>query len=172
MHSSRFWVQEDEEDNSEAQASDLDEDAEAKAERLGHRIAAGNDTQPFLASGPKLPRPQAAASPGKKRAIASPAEEMNGVAKQRSTKKRRKGLQLSEVPNGQIQKGEALQQPDSAANLAEDGQGEGYEPYRHNILADVARKQREHLLGAKIGAPADFLQPASCGQAESVLTAL
>ena len=33
MHSSRFWVQEDEEDNSEAQASDLDEDAEAKAER-------------------------------------------------------------------------------------------------------------------------------------------
>ena len=156
-------MQEDEEDNSEAHASDLDEDAEAKAERLGNRVAAGSDTRLASASG----RPKDAASLGKKRATPSPVEETNGLAKQKGNKKRRKGLHLSETPNGLTPEGEPPQQSDSTAGFAEDGPGEGYEPYRRDILADVARKQREHLLGAKIGATADFRQPASCWQSST-----
>ena len=84
-----------------------------------------------------------------------PVEEATGLGKQKSKKKSKKGLQVSEMVNGQTQNGEALQQ--SSAGLAEGEQGEGYEPYRRDILADVARKQREHLLGAKIGVTAAHL---------------
>ena len=70
------------------------------------------------------------------------------------------------MANGQKQNAEAMQQPGSAAGLAGGEQGEGYEPYRRDILADVARKQREHLLGAKIGAIAAPLHPVSSGSVE------
>ena len=148
-----FCTQEEDENDSEADASDLDEDAEAKAERLGQRMAAGSDAQPASASR----RPKAAAHNGRKRALPSPVEEVSGLGKQKSKENSKKGLQLSETASGQTQKGNAVQQSDSAAGLAEGERGEGYEPYRRDILADVARKQREHLLGAKIGATAGLL---------------
>ena len=107
-----------------------------------------------------------------KRAHASPAEGFNGLGKPKSNKKSKKGLHLSGVGTGQMQKGGVPQQSDSAAGLAEDGQGEGYEPYRRDILADVARKQREHLLGGKTGMTAELLHPASHGQSCLALTLL
>ncbi len=150
-----IFAQEENEDDSEAEALDLDEDAEAKAERLGRRMAAGADAQPASASR----RPEAASRPRNKRAL--PSEEVNALGKQKSKKKGKKGLQLNEMADGQTQSRNALQQPGSAAGLAEGEQGAGYEPYRRDILAEVARKQREHLLGAKIGATAAPLHPPS-----------
>lgn len=165
------WLQEEEEeegDDSEAEASDIDEDAEAKAERLGQHMAAGAAAPSASASG----RPRAAARTSMKRANPSPVEVLSSVGKPKSNKKSKKGLQLSEMADGQMQKGEVLQQSKTAAGLAEDGQGEGYEPYRRDILAEVARKQREHLLGAKIGATIGFLLQAFYNSAYFTLTLL
>jgi len=52
-----------------------------------------------------------------------------------------------------MHKEEELQLQDSMAGMASNNaEAEGYKPYGRDVLADVARKQREHLLGAKIGA--------------------
>ena len=157
-------MQESDENDSEADASDADEDAKAKAERLGLHHASRDDVRPTSASRAAAGFPQAA---GKKRTSPANAEGsnkkskqedqlvdlMNGsTVKQKSSKKNRKAArQPDSMSNGSASTERELQPEATAADLQDSAQGEGYEPYRRDVLADVARKQREHLLGAKIG---------------------
>ena len=157
-------MQESDEGDSEAEASDADEDAEAKAERLGPHQAPRDDVRPASASRAAAGFPQAA---GKKRASPANVEGsnkkskreyqlddlMNGsTVKQKSSKKERKAAQQADpMLNGSASRERELQPEATAADMQNSAQGEGYEPYRRDVLADVARKQREHLLGTKIG---------------------
>lgn len=167
-------MQESDEGVSEADASDADEDAEAKAERLGIHQASRDDVQPASASRAAGGFPQAA---GKKRASPANAEGsnkkskreyqlddlMNGSnVKQKSSKKKRKAArQPDAMSNGSASREMELQPEATAADLQNSAQGEGYEPYRRDVLADVARQQREHLLGTKIGTTTSCCQQTS-----------
>jgi hypothetical protein len=157
-------MQENDENDSEADASDADEDAKAKAERLGLHQASRDDVQPASASRAAAGFPQAA---GKQRASSANAEGSNKKSKQEyqlvdlinaitvkheiGKKKRKAARQPDSMSNGSASTERELQPEATAADLQNSAQGAGYEPYRRDVLADVARKQREHLLGAKIG---------------------
>ena len=167
-------MQESDEGVSEADASDADEDAEAKAERLGLHQASRDDVQPASAPRAAAGFSQAA---GKKRASPANAEGsnkkskreyqlddlMNGsTVKQKSSKKERKAARQPDARSNGSASREMESQPEAtAADLQNSAQGEGYEPYRRDVLADVARKQREHLLGTKIGTTTSCCQQTS-----------
>lgn len=96
----------------------------------------------------------AAGSAAAKRKRSLPEEmEINGKAsKQGGKNSKRKGFQPDAAANNSMHKEQELQQESNASELTADAQDQGYTPHGHDVFARVACKQREHLLGAKIGA--------------------
>ena len=151
MDSELSVLLQDDKADSEAEDSDIDEDAEAKAKRLGSRVEPQEGVLPGSASG----RTAAGAHPpasNAKRDRTSQLQNHSKVGKQGSKLERRGRAQQTATANGSAQKGGLLQDGSASAEAAGSAGEPGHEAYRPDILAHVARKQREHLLDAKIGA--------------------
>lgn len=86
-------MQEADDNDSDAEVSDIDEDAEAKAERLGLRLAANDDVLPALASRRSAAAAGTVQASGKKRALPPPFMEASGQGKEKSSKRSKKGRQ-------------------------------------------------------------------------------
>ena len=154
-------MQESDEAGSDAEASDEDEDAEAKVERLGRRLAQNQDLQPSTSGRQAAEdRVRAAVSEGrgarpkrKGRSSEAAATELDQEGDGR--------LCATEGPvvvqvNGQIgqkQKGLRLgSKRDQAGWDMEAAAASGVNIGSRNVLAAVARQQREHLLSSQSGA--------------------
>ena len=148
--SSAYLLQADEAD-SEAEDSDVDDDAQAKAERLSSRVEPKEGVLPASAAAWTAASADAPASDAK-RAGSSRSQKGGKAGKQGSAPGRRQKAQQTASADGSAQKGGLLRDGSASAEAAGSAREPGHEAYRPDILAHVARKQREHLLDAKIGA--------------------
>ena len=150
--SSGYLLQDDGADSA-AEDSDVDEDAEAKAERLGSRVEPREGALPASASGWTAASTDSPASDAK-RAGGLQLQKHGRAGKQDSKLERRARVkaQQTESTDDSARKGGLLQDGSVSAEVTGSAKEPGHEVYRPDILAHVACKQREHLLNAKIGA--------------------
>ena len=142
-------LQKDEAD-SEAEVSDADEDAEAKAKRLAFQLQPREGALPTSASG----RTAASAGPPARNAEQNSSLQLqkgSNSGKKLSKPDRRGDARHGVSANGSAQMGGLLQSGSASAETASSAEEHGHEAYRPDILAHVARKQREDLLDAKTG---------------------
>ena len=151
MDSELSFLLQDDKADSKAEDSDLDEDAEAKAERLGSRVEPQEGVLPASASGWTAAGADAPAASAK-RDRSLQLQKYGKIGKQDRKLERREQAQQTVLANGSAQKGGLLQSGSASAEAAGIAREPGHEAYRPDILAHVARKQREHLLDANIGA--------------------
>ena len=138
-------------DDADSEDSDVDEDAEAKAARLGSQVEPQEAVLPASASDWTAPGADAPASSASRDRSSRPQKDGKD-GKQNSKLERREKAQQTVLANGSAQKGGLLQSGSASAEAAGIAREPGHEAYRPDILAHVARKQREHLLDANIGA--------------------
>lgn len=154
-------MQEPDEAGSDAEASDEDEDAEAKAERLGRRLAQNEILQPST-SGRQAAEDRVRAAVSEGRGARSKRKGRSSEAAATELDQEGDGrFCATEGPvavqaNGQVgQKQKGLRvgsKRDQAGSDMEAAAASGVNIGSRDVLAAVARQQREHLMNSQPGA--------------------